>query len=126
MNKVRLFSFFAFEFIFLTITIYNDYYNPYNQVPPYNQNYYDQINMPVYPNKTEAEKALTAKIEATFQNDPYLSPYSSRIEIYTMGQDVTLSGVVDSDRIKLSAETKAKNTLGVKKVVNLINVEKTK
>lgn len=127
MNKIRFVSFvISFELIFLTVTIYNDYYNPYNQVPPFNQNYYDSANIPIYPNKTPEEKLLTERVEAVFLDDPILAPYAYNIEVYTLGNEVTLSGLVDSDRIKLRAETKAKNLLGVKKVINLINVEKTK
>lgn len=108
------------------VIIYNNYYNPYGQVPPFNQNYYDTTVVPIYPNKTPEEKALTLKIQTAFLEDPYLSQYASQIEVHSVQQEVTLSGVVDSDRIRLNAETKAKNTLGVKKVINLINVEKTR
>lgn len=127
MKKIQFVSFvISFDLIFLTVTIFNDYYNPYNQVPPYNQNYYDSANIPTYPNKTAEEKLLTEKVEAVFRDDPILQPYASYIEVYSLGNEVTLSGLVDSDRIKLRAETKTKNILGVKKVTNLINVEKTK
>lgn len=78
------------------------------------------------PNSTEKEKDITARIQTAFQGDPLLSKYSSQIEVYTAGQEVTLSGLVDSDRVRLAAEAKAKNILGVKRVNNLINVEKTK
>lgn len=105
---------------------YNNYYNPYNQVPPYNQNYYDVTTVPVYPNRTEAEKNLTSAVEAALREDPFLSNYASQIQVYTVNQEVTLSGIVDSDRIRLNAESKAKSVLGVKKVVNLINVQKTR
>ncbi len=127
MNKIRLASFvISFDLILLTVTIFNDYYNPYNQVPPFNQNYYDSANIPIYPNKTPEEKLLTEKIEAVFRDDPILAPHAYGIEVYSLGNEVTLSGLVNSDRIKLRAESKAKNILGVKKVTNLINVEKTK
>ena len=122
---MRLFSF-SIPLIFLTMTIYNDYYNPYNQVPPFNSNYYDKSGTPTYPNKTADEKQLSAQIEQAFQDDPNLAPYASSIEVYSMGREVTLAGLIDSDRIKLRAESKAKNILGVKKVNNLIRVEKTK
>jgi osmotically-inducible protein OsmY len=125
MRKMRFFSI-PFPFILLTVTIYNNYYNPYNQLPGYNQNYYDRSATPIYPNRTEAEKKLTEQIELAFQDDPLISKYASSIEVYTMGQEVTLAGLIDSDRVKLRAETRAKNIIGVKKVINLINVEKTK
>lgn len=122
---MRFYSF-PISLIFLTVTIYNDYYNPYNQVPPFNQNYYDRSAAPVYPNRTAEEKQLSEKIIQAFQDDPNLSKYASSIEVYTMGQEVTLSGLIDSDRIKLRAGSKARNILGVKKVNNLIRVETTK
>jgi hypothetical protein len=125
MRKMSFFSI-SFPFIFLALTTYNNYYNPYNQLPTYNQNYYDRSSTPIYPNRTDNEKYLTEKVIQAFQEDPLLSAYSSNIQVYTMGQEVTLSGLIDSDRVKLRAETRAKNVMGVKKVINVINVEKTK
>lgn len=128
MKKKYFFSF-PIPLIFIAITLYNDpynRYNRYNQPLPYSQNYYDRLSAPVYPNRTVEEKEISAKIEQAFLDDPNLFDYASSIEVYTTGQEVTLSGVIDSDRIKLRAESKAKNILGVKKVYNLIRVEKTK
>lgn len=107
--------------------IYNQpsQYYQYNQPSPYNQNSSDPSRF-VYPNRTDAEKLLTSKIEKAFLNDPILFPYANSIQVYTVGHEVTLTGLINSDRIKLRAESKAKNTLGVQKVINNINVEKTK
>ena len=125
MKKNYLFSF-PIPLIFLTIIINNGYYNRYNQVPPYNPYYYDRSQAPVYPNRTLEEKAISDKITNALYDDPNLSAYASAIEVYTTGNEVTLSGVIDSDRARLSAESKAKNILGVKKVNNLIRVQRTK
>ncbi|HRD55309.1 MAG TPA: BON domain-containing protein [Parachlamydiaceae bacterium] len=127
MNKAHLFSSPSLLGLSLfAVIIYNNYYNPYGQVPPFNQNYYDTTVVPIYPNRTPEEKELTLKVQTAFLEDPYLGPYASQIEVHSVAQEITLSGLVDSDRIRLSAETKAKNTLGVKRVVNLINVQKTR
>lgn len=125
MKKNYFFSF-PIPLIFLVITINNGYYNHYNQVPPFSENYYDRSTNAVYPNRTPEEKLISAKINQAFFDDPNLFNYASSIEVYTTGNEVTLSGQIDSDRIKLRAESKAKNILGVKKVNNLIRVQKTK
>ncbi len=132
MKKFVLTSFiFVFQFSFLEVSLFSYVYNQnsqyyqYNQPSPYNQNSSDPSRF-AYPNRTDAEKLLTLKVEKAFFDDVLIAPYASSIQVYTIGHEVTLTGLIDSDRIKLRAETKAKNTLGVQKVINNIYVEKTK
>lgn len=132
MKKVVFTSFiFVFQFIFLEVSLFsynynqNSQYYQYNQPSPYNQNSSDPSRF-AYPNRTDQEKLLTLQIEQAFLNDVLIAPYASSIQVFTIGHEVTLTGLINSDRIKLRAESKAKNTLGVQKVINNIYVEKTK
>jgi len=118
-------------FVFLEVSLFSYNYNQnsqnyqYNQSSPYNQNSSDPSRF-AYPNRTDREKLLTLQIEKALLDDVLIAPYASSIQVYTIGHEVTLTGLINSDRIKLRAENKAKNTLGVQKVINNINVEKTK
>lgn len=125
-KKIFFYFIFFIQISQFTPDLFGYYYNrSYQYNYPYNPYYYDPIQYE-YPNRTEEEKQLSARIERAFQEDPVLSPYASSIQVYSIGREVTLTGLIDSDRIRLRAESKAKSILGVKKVVNSINVEKTK
>ena len=110
--------------------VYSYYSNQYNTVPPVGPSPFPAPSqstvVPAYPNRTPQDKALTQIIESAFREDPILAPYATNIEIYTLDGEVTLAGLVDSDRIKLRAESKAKLIRGVRRVYNEIYVEKTK
>lgn len=105
---------------------YYNQYNQYNQVPPIAEPRDSSRNIPLYPNQAPKDIEISEKVEALFKDDPNLSSYAAMIEIYTLNGEVTLAGVVDSERIKLRAESKARNVLGVRRVINQISTEKTK
>lgn len=120
----KIFNFVLAIFSFSSLTAY--YYNQYNQVPPIAEPRDTSRNMALYPNQAPKDIEISEKIEAALREDPNLSPYAAMIEIYTLNGEVTLAGVVDSERIKLRAEAKVRNVLGVRRVINQISTEKTK
>lgn len=105
---------------------YYNQYNQYNQVPPITEPRDLSRNVPIYPNQNPKDIEISEKVEAALKDDPNLSPYAAMIEVYTLNQEVTLAGVVDSERIRLRAESKARTILGVRRVINQISTEKTR
>lgn len=105
-----------------TNTFYNDpfygpgYYGPSSQRPA------DTLRANMQPE----DQRITAAIKEGFERDAFLAPYATRIDVYTYNREVTLAGYIDSDRVRLQAEAKAKYTPGVRRVDNQIYVEKTR
>ena len=123
-------SFFLISFLLINSSAWAYYSNQYNQVPPVGPNPNPAPSqttvVPAYPNRSPEDKALTEQIESAFKEDPIVAPYAVNIEVYTFNREVTLAGLIDSDRVKLRAGSKAKNIRGVRSVNNQIYVEKTK
>lgn len=101
---------------------YNDpfygpgYYGPSSQRPA------DTLRANMQPE----DQRITSAIKEGFERDPFLAPYATRIDVYTYNREVVLAGYIDSDRVRLQAEAKAKYTPGVRRVDNQIYVEKTR
>lgn len=126
MKKVLSIFFVFLAFSLSAIAYINNYYND----PYYGPGYYGPSSQrPVdtlRANLTPEDRAITAAIKEGLLRDPLLAPYASRIDVYTYNREVTLSGYIDSDRVRLQAEAKAKYTPGVRRVDNQIYVEKTR
>jgi len=105
---------------------YYDQYNQGNQVAPITEPGDKQFYPIIAPNQAPSDKELTEKIQALFRQDPILAPYASSIEVYSLNGAIVLAGIIDSDRVKLRAESQVKHTTGVKSVDNRIVTEKTK
>ena len=66
------------------------------------------------------DAAITTKIKSKYTGDPEIHVFN--INVTTNEGVVTLMGRVKSTEVKMEAEKLAKQTEGVKKVVNMINV----
>lgn len=64
---------------------------------------------------------ITTKVKTKLLNDAILSGFA--ISVSTFKGEVTLTGAVDSKQIKDKAAFLARNTLGVRKVHNLIKIK---
>lgn len=67
------------------------------------------------------DAAITAKITARFAADPEVNPF--KIDVDTDGGIVTLTGVVESRKVKEEAEQLAEGVDGVLKVKNSLEVK---
>jgi hyperosmotically inducible protein len=64
---------------------------------------------------------ITTKVKAKLLNDDLLRGFA--ISVSTFKGEVTLTGAVDSDQARDKADFLARNTLGVRKVHNLIKMK---
>jgi hyperosmotically inducible periplasmic protein len=64
---------------------------------------------------------ITTKVKAKLLNDAILSGFA--ISVSTFKGEVTLTGAVNSEQAKDKADFLARNTLGVRKVLNLIKIK---
>jgi len=64
---------------------------------------------------------ITTKVKTKLFNDPLVSGFA--ISVATFQGEVTLSGAVDSEEARKKAGYLARNTHGVVKVQNLINLK---
>jgi hyperosmotically inducible protein len=64
---------------------------------------------------------ITTKVKAKLLNDDLLRGFA--ISVSTFKGEVTLTGAVDSEQASDKAEFLARNTLGVRKVQNLIKIK---
>ena len=64
---------------------------------------------------------ITTKVKAKLLNEDLLRGFA--ISVSTFKGEVTLTGAVDSDQARDKAEFLARNTLGVRKVHNLIKIK---
>lgn len=94
--------------------------------PPYSTMRPGAYSNTQLPNQTEEDKSITNEIDALIKDDSELAQYSPNVQIYTIDGFVTLSGRLNSDRIKLRMGDKAKLARGVRMVNNNIEVEKTR
>ncbi len=127
MKKFIYALFLILNIVSLPAVIYN---NNYYDDPFYGPGYYGPSSQrpidTVRSNLSPEDKSITLAIREGFIRDALLAPYASRIDIYTFNREVTLAGYIDSDRVRLQAEAKAKHTPGVRRVDNQIYVEKTR
>jgi len=64
---------------------------------------------------------ITTKVKAKLLNNAILSGFA--ISVQTFQQEVTLTGAVDSERVREQAEQITRNTAGVREVHNLIKIK---
>ncbi|MDY6880004.1 MAG: BON domain-containing protein [Desulfatiglans sp.] len=64
---------------------------------------------------------ITTKVKAKLLNNAIVSGFA--ISVQTFQGEVTLTGAVDSERIREEAEEIARNTAGVREVRNLIRIK---
>lgn len=103
------------------------YYQPnYSQSTQYDEARGYPSETLILPNQVLDDKAITKKIETEIRMDSTLGPYADMIQVQTLNGDVVLTGRLDSDRIRLGMERKAKNVRGVKKVYNSIELYTTR
>lgn len=74
--------------------------------------------------KVVNDEQLNRAIKEAIVSDAKLVKFINKINIKVEKGVVTLSGVVDSSDVKSNIESKAKAVMGVKKVVNNIEVKK--
>jgi hyperosmotically inducible protein len=65
--------------------------------------------------------AIVSKIKAKLTADPDINPFN--IDVDSNGGEVTLQGTVAKDSARSGAERHARDTDGVRRVINLIKVE---
>lgn len=103
------------------------YYQPnYNQSTQYDQARGYPSDSLILPNQALDDKAISRKIELEIRIDPSLGPYADMIQVQTLHGDVVLTGRLDSDRIRLGMERKAKGVRGVRQVYNNIELYTTR
>lgn len=68
------------------------------------------------------DASLTGKVKAKLAADPEVNPF--KIDVDTDQREVTLSGTVETMKVKKEAEQLARSVEGVKSVRNLLKVEK--
>jgi len=95
------------------------------QAPPLDQTLDSQGN-PIYPNVDNPDKIITNEIKTKMLDDPGLAQYTDKIQVNTISGKVTLSGTIDSTSAKLKVESIARNTSGVKYVVNNMVVNQSR
>lgn len=77
------------------------------------------------PTEIPKDREITQELQEKLLDDHYLAPYYSQISIQTVNGVVILTGAIDSHRISLSIEAKARQIQGVKRVDNQIQVDPT-
>lgn len=103
------------------------YYQPnYNQSTQYDEARGYPSDSLLLPNQTLEDKAITKKIETEIRLDSILGPYADMVQVQTLFGDVVLTGRLDSDRIRLGMERKAKMIRGVRHVYNHIELYTTR
>lgn len=75
-------------------------------------------------NHIMSDESINHAVRDAIASDPGLSPFIAKVNITVDKGVVTLSGVVGSSKAKSDMESKAKAVMGVKKVVNSLEVKK--
>ena len=73
------------------------------------------------PGQVVDDGTITTKVKAKLFDDPIASGFAISVKTFQGG--VTLTGAVDSQRVKDKAGELARTTLGVRKVNNLIRIK---
>ena len=84
------------------------------------------IQQPIYmPVESPEDRKITESLREAIQDDYQLSPYNQQLFIQTQNGVVKLYGAIDSHRIRLSLEQRARRIPGVKRVEDHLQVNTT-
>lgn len=98
----------------LKITAYNVSY----QVPPYDE-------IPIMQGHDQRDLEIVREINDRLYDDHETAPYADQIRVESYHGVVTLYGRINSQRVKLLIEKKAKGVTGVRHIYTKISVDAT-
>lgn len=123
---------FKFGFLVFIFSLFVDLHAViYYQHAPYQTSSYEEAkevsphSLLLSPQSLE-DNEIIKKIESDLHADRDIKPFIDKIQVQSLRGEVTLSGRLESGRLRLYIEKKVKNVRGVKKINNEIELYQTK